>query len=242
MTSNVINVGDTLKVSEEEEKVPEDYLIYTVKSGDSLWKIANKYNTTVDTLMDINNLTSTNLTINQQLLIPSEQEIEVEITETEGIPYIVKSGDSLWKIATTYNTTVDAIKKANNLTNNNLSIGQKLIIPVKQTTAEEVEEETTGGIKYIVSSGDNLYSIANKYNTTVDAIKKANNLTSNLLTIGQELIIPGTENFATYVVQKGDSLWKIANQYGITVNDLMKANNLESSNLSIGQELIIPSN
>lgn len=88
--------------------------------------------------------------------------------------------------------------------------------------------------------GDNLYSIANKYNVTVDEIKSANNLTSNLLNIGQILVIPGTKDYANYTVQKGDTLWNISNKYGITVNDLMKANNLNSTNLSIGQELIIP--
>ena len=65
-------------------------------------------------------------------------------------------------------------------------------------------------------------------------------LTSNILSIGQILIIPGTKDYANYTVEKGDTLWNIANKYGVTVNDIMKANNLTSSTLSIGQELIIP--
>ncbi len=90
--------------------------------------------------------------------------------------YIVKSGDSLYSIAKKYNTTVDELKKINNLTSNLLSINQKLIIPNSYQI-------------YTVVKGDSLYSIAKKYNTTVDELKRINNLTSNLLSINQKLKI-----------------------------------------------------
>lgn len=240
LSSNILKVGQTLKVQKSEEIVPSDYLVYTVQAGDSLWSIANKYKTTVETLKKLNNLSGSTLQINQQLLIPKEEDLDIDVGESEQITYIVKSGDTLWKIANSYGVTVDEIKKANNLTSNALSINQELIIPAKNVTVEPEEDEDTGEIKYVVVKGDNLYSIANKYNVTVDEIKSANNLTSNLLNIGQILVIPGTKDYANYTVQKGDTLWNISNKYGITVNDLMKANNLNSTNLSIGQELIIP--
>lgn len=241
LTSNTITVGQNLKIKLEEEKPVEDYLIYTVKSGDSLWKIASKYDTTVDTLMDINNLKGTTLTINQQLLVPKKETIEIEIEEEpKGITYTVKSGDSLWKIANSYGITVDKLKSANNLTSNTLQIGQKLLIPVTDTTVEEKEPTTSAGINYVVVKGDNLYSIANKYGVSVNDIKTSNNLTSNTLQIGQVLKIPGTESYTTYKVKSGDSLWKIANTYGVTVNELKAINNLSGTLLSIGQELLIP--
>ncbi len=93
--------------------------------------------------------------------------------------YIVKSGDSLYKIAKNYNTSVDELKRINNLTSNLLSIGQKLIIPTSNNQDNI----------YIVKSGDSLYKIAKNYNTSVDELKRINNLTSNLLSIGQKLII-----------------------------------------------------
>ena len=102
--------------------------------------------------------------------------------------YTVTAGDSLYSIARRFNTSVDNIKKANNLTSNNLSIGQKLIIP-------EINEEigntpnSSNNLTYIVKSGDSLYSIAKRYNTTVDDIKKLNNLTNNNLSINQQLLI-----------------------------------------------------
>ena len=181
LTSNALQIGQVLKIptttTQEETK---DYINYTVKSGDSLYKIANTYNTTVDEIKKLNNLTSNNLQINQVLKIPT--------TTNQGtqnyINYTVKSGDSLYKIANTYNTTVDEIKKLNNLTSNNLQINQILKIP---TTTNQ---GTQNYINYTVKSGDSLYKIANTYNTTVDEIKKLNNLTSNNLQINQVLKIP----------------------------------------------------
>ena len=84
-----------------------------------------------------------------------------------------------------------------------------------------------------------MYKIANSYGVSVEDLKKANNLTSNLLNIGQILTIPG-DSKKTYVVKKGDTLYKIANSYGVSVNALKKANNLTSNLLNIGQVLTIP--
>lgn len=241
LATNLLTVGQTLKVvAEETEKVPEDYLVYTVQSGDNLYSIAQKYNTTVSTLMSVNNLTSSTLKLNQQLLIPKSEGLEVEITPGIGTEYIVQSGDSLYTIAKKYNVTVDQIKTKNNLTTNLLSIGQKLIIPTGETSVQEPETPSIGGVNYVVQKGDNLYSIANKYGVTVDQLKQANNLTSNILQIGQILIIPGTTNYANYTVKSGDSLWKIASTYGTTVEKIKTINNLTTNLLTIGQELLIP--
>ena len=102
----------------------EDSLIYKVKSGDNLYKIAKQNNTTVTKLKEINNLTSNLLSIGQVLKIPST------ITkEKDYLSYKVKSGDNLYKIAKQYKTTVTKLKEINNLTSNLLSIGQVLKIP-----------------------------------------------------------------------------------------------------------------
>ena len=144
--------------------------------------------------------------------------------------YIVKSGDSLYTISKKYNTTVDELKRINNLSSNLLSIGQKLIIP--SSTALDTDNY------YIVKSGDSLYAISKKYNTTVDELKRINNLSSNLLSIGQKLIIPSNES-TIYTVLKGDSLYAIAKKYNTTVNKIKTDNNLTNDLLSIGQKLII---
>lgn len=174
LSSNNLSVGQVLKLSydSENEDIKESN-IYTVKKGDSLWLIANKYGTTVDELKNANNLKSNTLSIGQTLIIPKKKE------NTNKISYVVKKGDSLWLIANKYDTTVEKIKSTNNLKSNTLSIGQVLVIP-----------SSSEFITYTVKKGDSLWLIANKYNTTVDNIKKLNNLSSNNLQINQKLILP----------------------------------------------------
>ncbi len=209
--------------------------IYIVKSGDSLYSIARKYNTTVDEIKRLNNLSSNVLSIGQVLKIPSSSESNNTGTTNT---YVVKSGDSLYSIARKYNTTVDELKRLNNLSSNVLSIGQVLKIPSSESNNTGSGTGTTN--TYVVKSGDSLYSIARKYNTTVDEIKSLNNLTSNLLSIGQVLKIPSGSSTNTYVVKSGDNLYSIARKYQITVNELKKLNNLNSNLLSIGQVLKVP--
>lgn len=203
---------------------------YVVQKGDSLWSIASKNNIAINELKTLNNLSSNTLQIGQLLKLPTTS--KEEITTNEDI-YTVQKGDSLWSISNKYGTSVDALKKANNLTSNILSIGQILVIP-----SSSVPGSTE--VTYIVKKGDSLWVIANKYDTTVDKIKSANNLTSNLLSIGQVLVIPSTSSFTTYIVQKGDSLWLIANKYNTTVDNIKKLNNLSSNLLNVGQKLLLP--
>ena len=86
-----------------------------------------------------------------------------------------------------------------------------------------------------------MYSIAQKYNTTPDNLKKQNNLTNNNLQIGQILKIKPTELTDTYTVKRGDTLYSIARKYNTTVDNLKTLNNLNNNNLTIGQSLLIPS-
>lgn len=205
---------------------------YVVQKGDTLYSIANKLGTTVSELKKENNLTSNTLQIGEVLRIPTK-----EIYEEEENIYIVKKGDSLYSIANKYNTTVEELKRINNLTSNILSIGQVLKLPSDKANNVEKEENT---ISYTVQKGDSLYSIARKYDTTIDRIKDLNNLTTNLLSIGQVLLIPTDTNLeTTYTVQKGDSLYSIAKKYNTTVDRLKQLNNLTSNLLSIGQMLIV---
>ena len=225
LSTNVLKVGQTLKITSVEETIPDEYLLYTVKKGDTLYDIAASYGTTVETLKTINNLGNSNLTINQQIFIPKDTKSSVNKNV-----YVVKKGDTLFDIAKLKGVTVNEIKEANNLKTDTLQIGQVLNIPIP----------SSGEINYIVQKGDNLYTIANKYDVTIDDIKKLNNLSTTTLQIGQILKIPGSSNYNTYIVQKGDTLWDIANEYGTTVNKLMTINNLSTTTLKIGQSLLIP--
>ena len=102
---------------------PGNVLNYTVRAGDTLWLLANRYGTTVEAIKRLNGLTSDALQIGQTLRIPLSQ-------SQQYITYTVRPGDTLWLLANRYGTTVDAIRKLNGLSGSNLSIGQVLKIPV----------------------------------------------------------------------------------------------------------------
>lgn len=174
LTSNNLSIGQVLKVGSGESEAPStsgNY--YTVKSGDSLWSISKKFNTSVAELKELNNLSSNLLSIGQQLKIS-----ENIVTDNENV-YTVQKGDTLYALAQKFGTTVTKLKALNNLTSNSLSIGQKLVID------GEDEEE----IIHTVQKGDTLYSIARQYNTTVSSIQSLNNLNTSILSIGQKLKI-----------------------------------------------------
>lgn len=175
LSSNVLYVGDTLLISSADstgDDGNDNY--YVVKSGDTLWSIARKYNLSVNELKALNNLSSNVLSVGQRLIFGKESSND----------YVVSAGDTLWAIARKFNVSVDDIKTLNNLSSNNLSIGMTLKIPLY---SNKQNEETN---VYVVKSGDSLWSIARKFNSTVDEIKSLNGLKSNVLRIGQRLVVP----------------------------------------------------
>ncbi|MBQ8132755.1 MAG: LysM peptidoglycan-binding domain-containing protein [Bacilli bacterium] len=194
LTSDVIQVGQVLQIPTTTGTNPSSTFLYTVKKGDSLYNIAKVYGTTVNELIQINQLKNTNLSIGQKLIVPESDETVTE--KPSYITYTVKKGDSLYSIAKQYGTSIASIQKDNALKNNVLSIGQVLRIRTTPSSSVEVLEcfgedytPVTNEITYTVKKGDSLYQIAKKYNTSVDTIKKKNNLTSNTLSIGQVLKI-----------------------------------------------------
>ena len=195
---------------------------YIVKKGDTLYSISNKFGTTVDNIKKANNLVDNILSINQVLTIP------IDKPPIDKSLYSVKQGDTLYKIAKEFDTTVNDIIELNELSSNILSIGQLLKIP-----SSSLDEVNT----YIVKSGDTLYKIAGSNNTTVDELKNLNNLTSDILSIGQTIIIPKNTDY--YIVEKGDSLYSIAKKFNTTVDNLKSLNNLSSNLINIGQNIKI---
>ncbi len=241
-----IYVGQILKIPSTEEE-------YIVQDGDSLYSIARKYGISVNDLLIYNNLTSPNLYVGQMLIIPLNN-------EKKYIDYTVKDGDSLYSLAQEYNVPIDEIKLINDLTTNVIFVGQKLKIPVIQEKTVTAQGSDNVYKTYIVKKGDNLYSIAEENNMTVDEIKRINNLKTNLLSIGQELKIVDNKNdenapvpyvkecygtdykepeYETYTVQNGDNLYSIAQKFNTTVDYLTKINNLQTNELQVGQVLKI---
>lgn len=151
---------------------------YVVRAGDTLWLLAQRYNTTVDAIKSLNGLTGNDLRIGQVLKIPTKGTPDGSYFE-----YVVRSGDTLWLLAQRYNTTVDAIQNLNGLSGSALSVGQILRIPSSGAAPAP-------NFEYTVRPGDTLWDLAQRYGTTVSAIKSLNNLSSDILNIGQVLLIP----------------------------------------------------
>ena len=187
--AKTLQVGQVLNIPDKSGTNPNNMFIYTVVRGDTLYSIAKKYNTTVSKIIDLNYLKSPNLSIGQVLRIPEMYSKEEDMYLPQYINYEVKKGDTLYSISKKYNLDKETIKKDNALVNDNLVVGQNLKIRTSSSIVEECFGDDLEDMKYEVKKGDTLYSIAKKYNTTVDNIIKKNSLKTNALSIGQELII-----------------------------------------------------
>lgn len=140
--------------------------------------------------------------------------------------HVIKSGDTLWQIASFYGVPIANIININQLSNpNELVIGQSLVIP-------------TEDVVHTVQSGESLWSIAQKYETTVQAIVETNQIVNpNYIYPGLNLYLPATR----YQVQSGDTLWNIAQRYDVTLQSLTKVNNIQNPNILYpGTVLVIP--
>lgn len=247
LTSDNLVPGQVLIVSNNDATNPSECVIYTVEAGDSLYEIAKKYDTTADLIKEYNGLESNDLSIGQELRIPCYIEDNDNSDLPKYVNYTVEVGDNLYDIAEKFGTTVDKIKKDNDLKSNTLTVGTMLIIDDKKkiSSIEEcygLDFDVPLSSTYVVQSGDSLYSIAKKFGTTADKIKQLNNLNNNTLSVGQEIAIPSValSEVTIYKVQSGDNLYDLAKKFGTSVSELKDLNNLKSDSLSINQELKVP--
>ena len=189
--------------------------------------------------------------------------------------YTVKKGDSLWAISKRYNVSLNELYAANDLNKNSvLKIGQQIQIPVEGGTATvttvaadayQPSDYNMATETYTVKGGDNLSKIAVKYNTSVRALKAANNKTSDLIRVGEKLMIPvaGTSSGSstvtapapvaaveasaisadgTHIVKAGEYPATIARQYGMTASELLAINGItDPRKMQIGQKLKVSS-
>ena len=209
--------------------------IYKVEKGDTLYSIAKKFNTTVNELASLNNLSTDTLYIGEELKLPSKSIANESINNDE---YIVKKGDTLWSIASNNDINVNDLIKLNNLKSNTIIAGEKLMLPKLDT--------------YTVKKGDTLYSIATKYNTNVNDLMKLNDLSNYTIVEGQELKIKNlnaeNRNSTAQIITKehkyhkvitGETIYSVAASNGLSVSELKKLNNLETNAVTIGENLIV---
>ncbi|HET9587231.1 MAG TPA: LysM peptidoglycan-binding domain-containing protein [Anaerolineales bacterium] len=211
----------------------------TVVSGDTLLKIANRCGTTVSALRRANpEIGSGSLIFPGQVL-----QLPGAILGTDGgyFIYIVARGDTLRSLASRFGTTVDALLAANpEITNANVIYeGQRIKVYSGPATPPPNNPPPAGGQIYYAQRGDTLRKIAAKFNTTVDAILKANpRITNpNLIYVGQAITIPS--GASTYIIQRGDTLRIIAGKFGTTVDALLALNpGIRNPNLIYAGQII----
>jgi len=155
---------------------------YRVQPGDSLYKISKSFGTSISSIQSVNQLRSSSIYPGQTLIIPQSG-------QASSTKYAVKSGDTLYLIARRHNLTVNELRVANGIWNDNLWVGQTLYIP-KSTSGSSGSVQDS----YTVRSGDSLYLIATRYGTSVNALKSENNLHNNQIYPGQRLRIPQGQN------------------------------------------------
>ncbi len=281
LSSNLIMPGQVLKVSGQvsssqpstntsqssNQTQTSGNGTYTVKAGDSLYRIAVNHNMSLQELKNLNNLSS-NLIMPGQVLKVSGQVSSSQPstntsqssnqTQTSGNgTYTVKAGDSLYRIAVNHNMSLQELKNLNNLSSNLIMPGQVLKVsgqvsssqPSTNTSQSSNQTQTSGNGTYTVKAGDSLWAIANSHKMTLNDLKRVNNLSSDLIYVGQTLKVtkgavttvnkPNTQSNTnkTYTVKAGDSLWRIASNNGTTVNQLKALNNLTSDMIYVGQNL-----
>ncbi|MCC5910478.1 MAG: LysM peptidoglycan-binding domain-containing protein [Clostridiaceae bacterium] len=214
---------------------------HRVVSGDTLWKIAQRYEVSLEDIYGANPHYRSNpsLMVGDTVNIPSQGQTT----------YTVLRNDTPWIISNKFGVNVNDFLRANNLREGqHIYVGQRVVIPGKTNTSST----------YAVQRNDTPWTISNKFGISMSNFLSANGLKSgDYIYPGQKVTIPSgnkintpststnsstpTKIYKTYSVQRGDNLWNIAIKHGIPYQELLKTNRLnESSIVQIGQKLTIP--
>ncbi|MGE5577561.1 MAG: LysM peptidoglycan-binding domain-containing protein [Syntrophothermus sp.] len=165
---------------------------YQVRPGDSLYLIARRYGVTVAELQKANGLWGDYLEAGRQLGIPVSGTPPASRSSGRST-YTVAPGDTLYLIAKRHGTTVEALRQANGIWSDYLEVGQDLVLPGSPSTpgAPSFPAAPPAGTSYTVAAGDTLFLLAQRYGTTVEALRQANSIQGDYLKVGQRLLIPG---------------------------------------------------
>ena len=238
---------------------PAGSTTYTIVAGDTLYSLARRYGTDVDSIIVANpGIMPDALRIGQVICIPSGAPLTCPPDATL---YQIRAGDTIYSLARRFGTTVDAILAANpGIRPEALRVGQFVCIPAAAPVTCP-----PGSTSYTIVAGDTLYSLARRFGTTVEAITAVNpGIIPEMLRIGQVICIPGAgtpmpvptpmpmptptpmpttcpPGSSTYMVQAGDTYYSIARRYGLTAAELMAANpTVPANGLMIGMQLCVP--
>lgn len=237
---------------------------YKVQSGDTLIGIANKLGVKAEDIAAINRFNANHLVQRGQTIkVPVSQQAVDRKLNNESILHKIQSGDTLIGIANRYDVSVSDLASANGLsTTSTLIRGKTLTIPAidgstsgggtsgklgssstssgRPAKTNTASTPTSATETYTVKRGDNLISVARRFETSTQNLAALNGITSNArLQVGQKLIVPMAT--LSYKVKSGDNLIGLANKYGVSPSELAKMNGLDNNAmLVIGQILTVP--
>jgi len=234
------------------------------KKGRSLSSIARKYKMTVNELKDLNGLRHNNILRDTYVFIPIKEvydsklnsDFVQELKRFNPKVHIVRRGDSMYQIAHRYGMSLYELMSLNRGVNAKLiRPGQSIIVSDSYYNARNKRKpvsrsyaKSTGGsynkTTHTVRYGESLWSISNKYGTTISQIKSTNGLRSNVIQPGKRLVVYDYKNASKstsgkYTVRYGDNLWVIAKKFGTSVSRIKQKNNLKDNNIHPGNVLVI---
>ena len=223
---------------------PPNTTAYTIMAGDTYFALARRFNTTVAAITAANpGVDPTRLRIGQVICIPVSTPPVACPPNT--VAYTIVAGDTLFALARRFNTTVAAIISANpGIDPNSLRIGQIICIPRQQTYPPCPE-----GNYYTVRAGDTFFSIAARFNVSVNDLMEANpGVDPRRLMIGQVICIPLATppvtcppGYRVHIVNAGETMFTLARRYGVSVQSIINANpGINPNFILIGQRLCIP--
>ena len=208
----------------------DGYAPYVAQAGDTLIGIAEELDTTLESLLAVNDMVEVGeLFAGQQLLVPRLGSVILE-------PYAVRPGDTLFSIARAYQTSVGILMGLNALSDESaIDVGWTLLAP----RARHAELET-----HIVAAGESLFGISRRYHTDVALLKSLNGIGDERdLRAGQKLFVPPVDDtrFEVYVTAPGDSLYNISRMYNTSLTQLRALNGIAGGqDLAVGRSLLVP--
>ena len=200
--AEIISPKDSVGTEKKGNKI---LVLHKVSSGESLSVIARKYKTSVSEILAENDIKDQKIKIDQIIKVPYV--IKTNKIASSQKMHTVVSGDNLSKIAQKYKVSSADLRRWNNLTDDKVKIDQQLIISGTKASKNEIPEKeipkqketrnlvdetkinTDGQKVYIIKSGESLYKVSTLYKVSVDDLKKWNNLDSDEISIGQELLV-----------------------------------------------------
>ena len=249
-TNVTLSIGQKLEIISDSPASYGGYtsnskkIIYTVKKGDNLGKIAGRYSVTVEAIQRWNDKKDTRLQIGDKLAIYTSDANASDVGAPKEVLHKVKSGETISGIAAKYGVSTEEIRRLNGKSNNKIIAGETLKIVT--TSTEPTKDKIT---VHTVKSGETLSSIASAYGVSVSDLKHWNDKNSDRLFVGEDIEIHGgktsvvapskKKRLVRHSVQPGETMSQLALRYGVSIADIKKRNDKSSSDLRIGEILEI---